>query len=193
MTLLLLSYEVLVAGLVYVLLTALGRCQTKPFSRASLGVTALFCLYLDLLSSVTGLPILYDMVFLSEGYINIIPFSHTVNGVGYVLNVLLFVPLGILVPLAWEKYRGLKQTVMIGFAFSLFVEVVQLFNYRISDIDDLIMNGLGTGLGYGFYLLLAKRFKPLSCSPFFTPQIYFFAIFLGRFFLLNDVSLIREG
>lgn len=72
------------------------------------------------------------------------------------LNMLLFVPLGILLPLLWRSCR-LYKTVAIGFSLSLLIELSQLFNYRATDIDDLLMNTLGTLLGYLLYTLLLRR------------------------------------
>lgn len=107
------------------------------------------------------------------------------------MNILLFVPLGLLVPWAWQDYRSLKKTVWLGFSVSLFIEVVQLLNHRISDIDDLLMNVLGVVFGYGFYSLLARYVKPSHIQPIFSPYVYLVALYLGRFFLFNESALWR--
>lgn len=72
------------------------------------------------------------------------------------LNVLLFVPLGILLPLLWNNH-GLLQNIISGFLLSMLIECSQLFNYRSSDINDLLMNTLGMCLGYGIFLLFFHR------------------------------------
>ncbi|MBB4687387.1 VanZ family protein [Amycolatopsis jiangsuensis] len=80
------------------------------------------------------------------------------------MNVLLFVPLGLFARLLWR--RGLVGALLIGGAVSLAVEITQVtanfgtapFVYRIFDVDDLMTNTLGAGLGWIFAaLLLALR------------------------------------
>ena len=71
-----------------------------------------------------------------------------------VLNVALFVPLGVL--LRWRWRRGLPTAVVVGFAVSLLIELTQLTGiwgvypcaYRLFDVDDLIANTAGAALGW---------------------------------------------
>lgn len=43
---------------------------------------------------------------------------------------------------------------------SLTIEIVQLFSYRATDVDDLIMNTLGTFLGYSIsWAIFNKKWK----------------------------------
>lgn len=73
---------------------------------------------------------------------------------GATLNVLLFVPLGILARVLFK--RGFVGTALLGFACSLLVEATQLtanwgtapFQYRIFDVDDLLNNTGGATLGW---------------------------------------------
>jgi glycopeptide antibiotics resistance protein len=67
---------------------------------------------------------------------------------------LLFIPFGFFLPLLWEQYRPLWKTVSCGFLLSLAIELSQLFNHRISDIDDLLTNTLGAFAGWLLWLLL---------------------------------------
>ncbi|PKV93140.1 glycopeptide antibiotics resistance protein [Amycolatopsis echigonensis] len=85
------------------------------------------------------------------------------------MNVLLFVPLGFFARVLWR--RGLVGALAIGFAASLAVEITQLtanfgtapFAYRIFDVDDLMTNTFGSGLGWlAGALLLALR--PISST-----------------------------
>jgi len=76
------------------------------------------------------------------------------------LNVLLFVPLGVLARILWR--RGLTGTFLIGFAASLLIEITQVtanfgtapYVYRIFDVDDLVNNTLGAVVGWVFGALL---------------------------------------
>lgn len=88
--------------------------------------------------------------------INLAPLTDGGGPTGMALNALLFVPLGALLPLLFGSCR-LCRTTAIGFSLSLFIELSQLFNYRATDIDDLLMNTLGTILGYLIYTLLLRR------------------------------------
>ena len=80
------------------------------------------------------------------------------NSRQYFENTLLFMPLGFLVPLLWRREQMVEKTVSIGFLFSLFIEAAQLFSFRATDIDDLLMNTMGTWLGYLLFLAINRIF-----------------------------------
>ena len=60
-------------------------------------------------------------------------------------NILLFLPFGLLYPLSRKRAWWL-ETVMIGFALSLTIELVQPLVGRVADMSDLSMNTLGTAI-----------------------------------------------
>lgn len=70
------------------------------------------------------------------------------------LNVLLFVPLGMVLRHLFR--RGFVVTVLLGLAVSALVELTQLTGtwglypcaYRLADVDDLLANTTGAGLGF---------------------------------------------
>ena len=67
-------------------------------------------------------------------------------------NVLAFVPFGIFLPLLIKRVRAFGKTLLLGFEFSLFVEIVQLFSKVGSfDVDDILLNTLGVVFGYLFF------------------------------------------
>jgi glycopeptide antibiotics resistance protein len=82
-----------------------------------------------------------------------------------VLNVLLFVPLGVI--LRWRYRRGALTAVIAGLGVSLLVETTQLTGiwgvypcaYRYFDVDDLITNTTGALLG-SFLSWLVLRHRP---------------------------------
>lgn len=81
-------------------------------------------------------------------------------------NVVLMMPLGFLVPLTYKRDIGWKKILCIGILFSFFIEVLQLifsymisFTYKITDVDDLLLNSLGAVVGYCFYKLFKWGFK----------------------------------
>ena len=64
-------------------------------------------------------------------------------------NILVFAPLGILVPIIRRKKTGFFSIFFLTLFFSLFIETVQLFTkVGVFDVDDLIMNTIGGVLGY---------------------------------------------
>ena len=70
------------------------------------------------------------------------------NARGYVV---LFVPLGILIPLVWRRVRFLKG-IGIAIGVSIGIELVQYLSrtwgsHRSADINDVILNGVGACLG----------------------------------------------
>lgn len=71
--------------------------------------------------------------------------SSAVNLIG---NVVMFIPLGLLLPLLWQKARRLWKMFLIGLGSSCFIEFVQLFIDRSVDVDDVILNVSGVVLGY---------------------------------------------
>lgn len=71
-------------------------------------------------------------------------------------NVAAFVPLGFLAPLLSPRWRTWRSAIVLGLGTSLAVEVAQLllsllmgFAWRVADVDDLMLNTLGTLLGFG--------------------------------------------
>ncbi|MGN0071901.1 MAG: VanZ family protein [Atopobiaceae bacterium] len=86
--------------------------------------------------------------------INLVPFDAYLNWTTWALNVVLFVPLGFLLPCCWEGYDRIGHTALFGFLFSLAIELSQLLNFRVTDIDDLIANTLGAVVGCIVFLVL---------------------------------------
>lgn len=112
-------------------------------------------LYWGTVYVLTGLPTIYFITF--DLNIYLIPFAGFFNDLGNsILNMLLFIPMGLLLPTLNENCRNRKNVLIIGFWVSLGIEFGQLFTYRVSDINDLITNTLGNFLGY----LLYTRFRP---------------------------------
>ena len=69
-------------------------------------------------------------------------------------NVVMFIPLGWLLPAVWQKTRAFFKTLFLSAAAICVVEAVQYFTALGScDIDDLILNLLGAALGYGAWRL----------------------------------------
>jgi glycopeptide antibiotics resistance protein len=77
-------------------------------------------------------------------------------------NVVLFFPLGILIPLVWRRLR-FSSGLQIAIALSFSIELIQYLSrawgfYRSADVNDFLLNVLGasTGLALVFLLRLGK-------------------------------------
>lgn len=154
---------------------------------------ALFGLYITLALQVTGSGTLYDALFhgvqISGGEVNLYPFSQGIDPIGYVLNVVLGMPLGFLLPLLWPRMNRPGKVICAGAAFSLLIELSQLCNFRATDVDDLLMNTLGTWLGFLLFRLFLHvgdrdRERQLEQMHWpLGPAVTVAILFLGRFFL----------
>jgi glycopeptide antibiotics resistance protein len=72
-------------------------------------------------------------------------------------NILLFFPLGILLPLVWRRLR-FWGGIQIAIALSSGIELIQYFSRtwinRTADVNDVILNALGAFLGLAVVFLL---------------------------------------
>ena len=104
-------------------------------------------------------PLVFDSATAFPFRLNVIPLVHLFeygsvrdiiwNVVG---NAAMFIPSGIVLPIAYRQLNSFPRVVAAGAFISLCIEVIQLpFYSRASDIDDLIMNTLGVIVGYGIY------------------------------------------
>ena len=70
-------------------------------------------------------------------------------------NVIMFIPLGLLLPKVFPKLSSLLRVLLTTAAIITVVEIIQLFTLVGScDIDDLILNVAGAAIGYGLHKLI---------------------------------------
>lgn len=135
-------------------------------------LTVLFVVYLLALFRFTlfkyaPLSDLGSAFFLKDRQVSLIPFKNAYTMIqnmspvrlveNFAGNVLLFLPFGLMLPLISGFDR---ESVAYGLILSFFIEVMQYaFAMGFSDIDDLILNTLGTFIGWAIYLFISKRFK----------------------------------
>lgn len=68
-----------------------------------------------------------------------------------IVNILLFIPLGFLLPLLSNRFHKWCHTYAAGFLMAVFIESVQfVFQRGIVEFDDVLNNTLGVMIGYGF-------------------------------------------
>ena len=93
-------------------------------------------------------------------WLHLTPFIDVADDpIGIILNIALFVPLGLLLPLV-VRIESARRALLCGFLISLGIEMAQFLGDltvspgRVADIDDLIGNTAGTLIGYAAYRLL---------------------------------------
>lgn len=73
-------------------------------------------------------------------------------------NIVLFIPLGILLPLLFKGTRSLWKILIISFLVSLAFEVIQLITVLGSfDVDDILLNTSGGVIGYLFLKIFETK------------------------------------
>ncbi len=72
-------------------------------------------------------------------------------------NILLFSPIGFFVPYLWNRFDSFIKILMIGLGVTFFIETVQYFIGRSTDVDDIILNTCGVLIGYGVFKLRKKK------------------------------------
>lgn len=154
--------------------------------------TVCLLLYLCVLSgiySVTGLPNVKDCSF--DFTCNLIPMADLLHSPDqYVLNILMFLPVGFLLPLLWDEYQDFRKVFGFCCFLTVFIEIAQAFTFRTTDIDDLLTNLLGAGIGCLLIRLPAKKWHlklPLDIDRDYEEQhgqwVYLLMLFLEQFFV----------
>lgn len=141
------------------ILAIVMKTMYQENTKGRMAVLFLFAFYIAAVFGAVGMPTIQSLV-IDFGW-NALPFIDILNSpLDYLknslLNIILFIPLGCFAPLLWNRYSQFKNIVRLGFFVSLLIEISQIFTFRLTDIDDLIMNTLGTAAGW----FLMKKFLP---------------------------------
>ena len=76
-----------------------------------------------------------------------------------ILNVVAFVPIGVLLGLSFSKMKW-WEVILIGGAFSVMIEALQfILHCGFTEFDDVFHNVLGCLIGYGVYAGVRSLFK----------------------------------
>ena len=197
-----LGYEISSALIPLLIVLVLFRnTQNKKgvsYTQYSFIAMVVFAVYLVGVYHFTGAGTIYDGLMYQfewrQDQLNWIPFSNNIDVIAYILNVVLFIPLGLLVPIIWEKLNKFSNILATGFLFTILIEASQLLNNRRTDIDDIILNVMGAVVGFGLF----KLFDIITKSKFYVKNpivseliISIVVVFLGRFFLYNEMGLAK--
>ena len=162
---------------------AKGCVQTAPFIFAALILIAVYAkrvgarfnarkfILLFLLSmytvavfTATDIPDIRELVFdpyeyrPNELYLDPLRmFKHDRSS--YLLNIVLFIPYGILLPAFGNKFRNPLRLGSTAALISLTIELCQLKNRRTTDVCDLMTNVLGAILGLILFWILKSIFS----------------------------------
>ena len=165
----------------------------KQYSFKKVTLVFVYVVYLSAVFSAVGIPTINGLIVDIE--FNFIPLIDVINSpVSYlkntILNILLFVPLGFLLPTIWNEYRSAKKTLFTGLVISLIIEILQIFTFRLTDVDDLITNTVGTILGYYLYSRFSERMhlKLPESNKKYEPFIVFIIILLIMFLIQPLIS-----
>lgn len=142
------------------------RYGKQPFIRhlAKYGFVG-FLLSLIYATLLIGMDFTYDGTY---HFLNLIPFVWLKDTylMGWqrmmeqlLMNVLMLVPFGFLLPVISASMRRCWKTVLLTAGLILVIEMIQYFIGRSADIDDLIMNTTGGLIGYGIYCLCNYWFR----------------------------------
>lgn len=143
----------------------------------------ILAVYLSGVFSVAGLPDVCYVRFSLNA--NLRPFAYMFSDYrSSLLNIMLFIPMGFLIPCLFTRYQHIGKMLLFGFCSSAVIETLQIFTYRASDINDLMTNTLGALIGW----ILARIFLllfPSTKTSGKTKDLYFVAAitFLVMFFV----------
>lgn len=86
------------------------------------------------------------------------------------MNVVAFIPIGILLGISFPNIRWWKVLLISG-AFSILIEILQFFFKReFAEFDDVFHNVLGCMVGYGVYVGIAYLVKRMKRSVTIYPN-----------------------
>ena len=193
------GYEILSAFIPFLIVFVLCRNMRKrqgiPPDRSASPVILIFSFYVIGVYYLTGAGTLYDgflyQLEFRPDQLNVVPFSNGMDITSY-FNILLFVPFGFLIPLIGKQMDRIIPVLGIGFLFTTLIELSQFLNNRRTDIDDILLNLIGTVIGFGLYRAIGKHQKHhASHISFVELSLYILVMFLGRFLLFNEMGIAR--
>lgn len=193
----LLSISIDVVSAAVILIPLMLVVQIPEFKKTSNKkklAAIIFALYLSAVFSAVGVTSINYLRFHLS--VNFIPLAGIANFTEPLLNVILFIPVGFMLPVIWKQYRSFKSAVLFGFMLSLFIEIFQIFTFRSTDVNDLITNTLGSAIGYviavfinnrGLCKLYLKKNKQYKNEPVYICLTVFLVMLLISGFISSYV------
>lgn len=116
-----------------------------------------FICYLISVFTITGAAGIDNSVINNQKSINLLFYLENIFSFECIMNMILFIPLGVIIPLLWSHSRTLWIIITTGMGLSLLIELSQILNYRASDINDVLTNTIGTIIGYLIYKVFLSK------------------------------------
>ena len=141
-------------------LLSIGMSKRKEFSAALLGIAVAVILWVTVLGRESYIEnsLVFEPFHVFYSFVKDIQDGRLRISGNFIGNIILFIPVGVLFPLAGDEHRCIK-TGFVAFCFSIIIEIIQLVSHRgYFEIDDLILNTLGAVMGYGIYRVVMKLF-----------------------------------
>lgn len=203
-------YETLTSCAPAALAAALLSRKYNRRPKATMACTAaLFIVYIAAVLHITGAGTLFDAIrrgFPQFDQCNLVPLVNGAQPLPCLLNIVLFIPLGYAIGRAGMRYARMRQAPVVfakttawGFALSLAIETSQLLNNRVFDVDDLVMNALGTFAGCALVIALRQTEgdrhtgddanTPISFNAQCAIAIVAGAGLIGRFLLFDELGV----
>ena len=190
-----LKYSVVIGAVLYAILFLLlyALKKRKKFSWKYIAELA-FCIYGVLLLRLVGI---FSLHFSLNGIMsyNLIPFVGS-SFVPVLLNFLLFVPYGFLLPLVFTSCQwNWKNILCVGALTSLTIEILQMFGGRYAEIDDFLINIFGTLAGYLFYTCLRnfRQNRKKAVRSFMALAATLGICFSGIYFVGDHSDWLPDG
>lgn len=180
---------IFVAGLIFILYKVFWRDKKLPFKKLFL-----YFLLLGYVVMVFGVTVLNRGQSM-YGELNLTLFSSYKEAwiffdkrhfLFLILNILMFVPLGILLPLIHRRWQNFIWLLMSALVFTLLIESFQsVTGYGIFDLDDILNNTIGAVIGYGVVMALGglkkRQWKKAIIS--LLPLMMMIFVFAGMYFI----------
>jgi len=146
-----------------------------------------FSCYLSVVYVLVGMP---NVTYIRpEINLNLIPVIGMIEDwKNSILNVLLFIPLGALLPILWNRFRKAKHALLFGFGTSLSIELLQMLTFRATDVNDLITNTFGAYLGFLCTGRMIKKHQIAEVGKTGEEGIVIAFVLLVMFFIYPFVS-----
>lgn len=162
--------------------------NNHPNRKADNWTRVLLLIYFLVLVWVILLKLGVQFSYMEKRIFNLVPFAN-----GYyskmetLLNVLIFIPLGVYAGLLFRK-RGFGRQFLFFFLVSLSLEGLQfLFKIGAFDITDLMTNSLGGMIGYLLFLGIQKLIQ----NPFKTQKLINLLASLGTILIVTLLILLN--
>ncbi len=151
-------YKVLIVFCVFTVIKFLvkGKFEFKPLRMLC---EFAWILTVFLILQITGIIGGYfDITSFSDGIANFsFNFFEEELSIATLLNIILFIPFGFFSAVIFKKLMNKWiYGVLIGLIFSGIIEFLQTFNGRYASSQDILMNTIGTFIGYEIWVWLSK-------------------------------------